>query len=111
MAAGILSAADATQWGNCLTQLTTALSDGGPEAMLQARRPDSLDLAAGITEQLPGLMNTGVETITQLAEDIVEGHRPRRTRPLKCRALAQGLVDNIPDPDRQRRPDDRRIYR
>ena len=93
------SLSDATQWGtDCLTQLTTALSDGGPEAMLQAAGQILSDLAAGITEQLPGLMNTGVEIITQLAEDIVEATPAMLdTAAEVLGALAQGLVDNIPD--------------
>lgn len=45
---------DATQWGtDCLTQLTTALSEGGPEAMLAAAGEIISDLAASIAEQLP----------------------------------------------------------
>ena len=93
------SLSDATQWGtDCLTQLTTALSDGGPEAMLAAAGEIISDLAAGIAEQLPGLMNTGVEIITQLAEDIVEATPAMLdTAAEVLGALAQGLVDNIPD--------------
>ena len=93
------SLSDATQWGtDYLTQLTTALSDGGPEAMLQAAGQILSDLAAGITEQLPGLMQTGVEIITQLAEDIVEATPAMLdTAAEVLGALAQGLVDNIPD--------------
>ena len=93
------SLSNATQWGtDCLTQLTTALSDGGPEAMLQAAGQILSDLAAGITEQLPGLMQTGVEIITQLAEDIVEATPAMLdTAAEVLGALAQGLVDNIPD--------------
>ena len=93
------SLSDATQWGtDCLTQLTTALSDGGPEAMLAAAGEIISNLAAGIAEQLPGLMNTGVEIITQLAEDIVEATPAMLdTAAEVLGALAQGLVDNIPD--------------
>ena len=66
------SLSDATQWGtDCLTQLTTALSEGGPEAMLAAAGEIISDLAAGIAEQLPGLMQTGVDIITQLTQSPV----------------------------------------
>ena len=93
------SLSDATQWGtDCLTQLTTALSEGGPEAMLAAAGEIISDLAAGIAEQLPGLMQTGVEIITQLTEDIVAATPAMLdTAAEVLGALAQGLVDNIPD--------------
>ena len=41
---------EAVKWGtDCLTQLTTALSEGGPEAMLAAAGEIISDLAAGIS--------------------------------------------------------------
>lgn len=90
---------EAVKWGtDCLTQLTTALSEGGPEAMLSAAGEIISDLAAGIAEQLPGLMQTGVEIITQLTEDIVAATPAMLdTAAEVLGALAQGLVDNIPD--------------
>ena len=90
---------EAAQWGtDCLTQLTTALTEGGPEAMMQAAGSILSDLASGIAEQLPGLMSTGVEIITQLAEDIVEATPAMLdTAAEVLGALAQGLVDIIPD--------------
>lgn len=90
---------EAVKWGtDCLTQLTTALSEGGPEAMLAAAGEIISDLAAGIAEQLPGLMQTGVEIITQLTEDIVAATPAMLdTAAEVLGALAQGLVDNIPD--------------
>ena len=90
---------EAVKWGtDCLTQLTTALSEGGPEAMLAAASEIISDLAAGIAAQLPGLMQTGVEIITQLATGIVEATPAMLdTAAEVLGALAQGLVDNIPD--------------
>ena len=90
---------EVVKWGtDCLTQLTTALSEGGPEAMLAAAGEIISDLAAGIAAQLPGLMQTGVEIITQLATGIVEATPAMLdTAAEVLGALAQGLVDNIPD--------------
>ena len=90
---------EAVKWGtDCLTQLTTALSEGGPKAMLAAAGEIISDLAAGIAAQLPGLMQTGVEIITQLATGIVEATPAMLdTAAEVLGALAQGLVDNIPD--------------
>ena len=90
---------EVVKWGtDCISQLSTALTEGGPEAMLQAAGSILSDLASGIAEQLPGLMSTGVEIITQLAEDIVEATPAMLdTADEVLGALAQGLVDNIPD--------------
>ena len=90
---------EAVKWGtDCLTQLTTALSEGGPEAMLAAAGEIISDLAGSIAAQLPGLMQTGVEIITQLTEDIVAATPAMLdTAAEVLGALAQGLVDNIPD--------------
>lgn len=90
---------EAVKWGtDCLTQLTTTLSEGGPEAMLAAAGEIISDLAAGIAAQLPGLMQTGVEIIAQLATGIVEATPAMLdTAAEVLGALAQGLVDNIPD--------------
>lgn len=93
------SLSDVAQWGiDCLTQLSTALTEGGPEAMLQAAGEILSDLASGIAEQLPGLMTTGVEIITQLAEDIVAATPAMLdTAAEVLGALVQGLIDAIPD--------------
>lgn len=93
------SLSDVAQWGiDCLTQLSTALTEGGPEAMLQAAGSILSDLASGIAEQLPGLMTTGVEIITQLAEDIVAATPAMLdTAAEVLGALVQGLIDAIPD--------------
>lgn len=93
------SLSDVAQWGiDCLTQLSTALTEGGPEAMLQAAGEILSDLASGIAEQLPGLMTTGVEIITQLAEDIVAATPAMLdTAAEVLGALVQGIIDAIPD--------------
>lgn len=63
---------EAANWGtDCLNTLTSALNEGGPEAMLQAAGQIISDLAASVTAQLPGLVTSGTEIIVQLAEDIV----------------------------------------
>lgn len=93
------SLSDVAQWGiDCLTQLSTALTEGGPEAMLQAAGSILSDLTSGIAEQLPGLMTTGVEIITQLAEDIVAATPAMLdTAAEVLGALVQGIIDAIPD--------------
>ena len=93
------SLSDVAQWGiDCLTQLSTALTEGGPEAMLQAAGSILSDLASGIAEQPPGLMTTGVEIITQLAEDIVAATPAMLdTAAEVLGALVQGIIDAIPD--------------
>lgn len=63
---------EAAKWGSkCFSTLTEALSEGGPEAMLQAAGQIISDLSASVTAQLPGLATSGTEIIVQLAEDIV----------------------------------------
>lgn len=90
---------EAVKWGtDCISTLTSSLTEGGPEAMLAAAGEIISDLADGIAEQLPGLMTTSVEIITQLAEDIVAATPAiLDTAAEVLGALAQGLVDNIPD--------------
>lgn len=89
---------EAVKWGtDCLTQLTTALSEGGPEAMLAAAGEIISDLAAGIAEQLPGLMTTGVEIITQLAQNLTDTMPAMLdTGAEVLAALAQGIINAAP---------------
>lgn len=89
---------EAVKWGtDCLTQLTTALSEGGPEAMLAAAGEIISDLAAGISEQLPGLMTTGVEIITQLAQNLTDTMPAMLdTGAEVLAALAQGIINATP---------------
>lgn len=93
------SLSDAAQWGiDCLNQLSTALTEGGPEAMLQAAGSILADLASGIAEQLPGLMSTGVEIITQLTQSLTDAMPAiLDTGAEVLAAFVQGVVDAIPD--------------
>lgn len=53
---------EAAKWGSeCFSTLTKALSEGGPEAMLQAAGQIISDLTASVTAQLPGLVTSGTE--------------------------------------------------
>ena len=93
------SLSDAAQWGvDCLTELSTALAEGGPEAMMQAAGSILSDLASGIAEQLPGLMTTGVEIITQLAENLTDAMPAMLdTGAAVLGALISGIIDAIPN--------------
>ena len=89
---------EAVKWGTaCLTQLPTALSEGGPEAMLAAAGEIISALAAGIAAQLPGLMQTGVEIITQLAQNLTDTMPAMLdTGAEVLAALAQGIINATP---------------
>ena len=81
----------------CVRTLTTALSEGGPEAMLAAAGEIISDLAAGIAAQLPGLMTTGVEIITQLAQNLTDTMPAMLdTGAEVLAALAQGIINATP---------------
>lgn len=81
----------------CVRTLTTALSEGGPEAMLAAAGEVISDLAAGIAAQLPGLMQTGVEIIARLATGIVEATpQVLSVAASVLGALVQGLSEALP---------------
>ena len=89
---------EVAQWGtDCINTLSTALSEGGPEAMLSAAGDILSSLAAGISQKLPGLMTAAVEIITQLTQDL-SNSLPAilDTAGEILSALVQGLVDNIP---------------
>lgn len=90
---------DVAQWGtDCISTLTTALSEGGPEAMLAAAGEIISDLAAGIAAQLPGLMQTGVEIITQLTQSLTNAMPAMLdTAGEVLGTLAQGIIDNLPE--------------
>lgn len=89
---------EVVKWGtDVITQLTTALSEGGPEAMLTAAGEILSDLAAGIAAQLPGLMQSGVEIITQLTQSLSDAMPAMLdTGAQVLGALVQGLADSIP---------------
>ena len=90
-----------TELGNygiqCIRTLSSALSEGGPEAMLQAAGEIIAELAAGVAEQLPGLMSTGVQILAQLAEGIVAATPQILSVAAKVlAALVQGLSTALP---------------
>lgn len=89
---------DAAKWGSeCFSTLTKALSEGGPEAMLQAAGQIISDLAASVTAQLPELVTSGTEIIVQLAEDIVAATPAMLDAAAGVMAaLVQGIVNNLP---------------
>lgn len=89
---------EAAKWGSeCFSTLTKALSEGGPEAMLQAAGQIISDLAASVTAQLPGLATSGTEIIVQLAEDIVAATPAMLDAAAGVMAaLAQGIANNLP---------------
>ena len=89
---------EAAKWGSeCFSTLTSALSEGGPEAMLQAAGQIISDLAASVTAQLPGLVTSGTEIIVQLAEDIVAATPAMLDAAAGViAALVQGIVNNLP---------------
>lgn len=89
---------EAAKWGSeCFSTLTKALSEGGPEAMLQAAGQIISDLAASVTAQLPGLVTSGTEIIVQLAEDIVAATPAMLDAAAGVMAaLIQGIANNLP---------------
>ena len=89
---------EAVKWGtDCISTLTSSLTEGGPEAMLAAAGEIISDLASGIAEQLPGLMTTGVEIITQLAQSLTDTMPAMLdTGAEVLAALAQGIINATP---------------
>lgn len=89
---------EAVKWGtDCISTLTSSLTEGGPEAMLAAAGEIISDLADSIAEQLPGLMTTGVEIITQLAQNLTDTMPAMLdTGAEVLAALAQGIINATP---------------
>ena len=89
---------EAVKWGtDCISTLTSSLTEGGPEAMLAAAGEIISNLADGIAEQLPGLMTTGVEIITQLAQNLTDTMPAMLdTGAEVLAALAQGIINATP---------------
>ena len=82
----------------CIRTLTTALSEGGPEAMLAAAGEIISDLAGSIVQQLPGLMQSGVEIIAQLTQSLTDAMPTMLdTAGEVLGALVQGIIDNLPE--------------
>lgn len=90
---------DVTQWGtDCISTLTTSLTESGPEAMLAAAGEILSELAAGIAAQLPGLMQSGVEIITQLTQSLTNAMPAMLdTAGEVLGTLTQGIIDNLPE--------------
>lgn len=89
---------EVVKWGtDCISTLTSSLTEGGPEAMLAAAGEIVSDLADGIAEQLPGLMTTGAEIITQLAQNLTDTMPAMLdTGAEVLAALAQGIINATP---------------
>lgn len=84
---------DAGSWGvECIRNLTDALSNGGPEAMLSAAGGILSDLAAGIVEQLPGMVSAGVNIIAYLAQSLVAATPEMLTTGA---SIVDALVDSL----------------
>ena len=92
------SLGDAAQWGtDCLTTLTSALSEGGPEAMLAAAGDILSSLACGIAARLPDLAASGVEIVTTLTQKLTTAMPAiLSTGGQMLEALVQGVAQNIP---------------
>ena len=92
------SLGDAAQWGtDCLTTLTSALSEGGPEAMLAAAGDILASLACGIAARLPDLAASGMEIVTTLTQKLTTAMPAiLSTGGQMLEALVQGVAQNIP---------------
>ena len=92
------SLGDAAQWGtDCLTTLTSALSEGGPEAMLAAAGDILSSLACGIAARLPDLAASGMEIVTTLTQKLTTAMPAiLSTGGQMLEALVQGVAQNIP---------------
>lgn len=89
---------DAAQWGtDCLTALTSALSQGGPEAMLAAAGDILASLASGIAARLPDLAASGVEIVTTLTQKLNQNLPGILTAAGNMlEALVQGIAQSLP---------------
>lgn len=89
---------EAAKWGaECFSTLTSALTDGGPEAMLQAAGEIIAELAASISAQLPGLAGSAVEIIAQLSQNLTAAMPSiLDTGAQVLSALITGITANLP---------------
>lgn len=89
---------EAAKWGaECFSTLTSALTDGGPEAMLQAAGEIIAELAASISAQLPDLAGSAVEIIAQLSQDLTAAMPSiLDTGAQVLSALITGITANLP---------------
>ncbi len=90
---------DVVKWGtDCISQLSTALTEGGPEAMMQAAGEILSDLASGIAEQLPGLMTTSAtEVVTRFVDYLGDNADAIVDAGVQLmESLVTGIANNLP---------------
>ena len=89
---------EVAQWGtDCISALTTALSEGGTEAMLDAASSILEDLTAGIVRAIPGLASAATQTITQLVQYLADHQDAIFDAGLELlEQLIIGITDNLP---------------
>ena len=89
---------EVAQWGtDCISTLTTALSEGGTEAMLDAASSILEDLTAGIVRAIPGLASAATQTITQLVQYLADHQDAIFDAGLELlEQLIIGITDNLP---------------
>lgn len=92
------SLSDVAQWGiDCLTQLSTALTEGGPEAMMQAAGEILSDLASGIAEQLPDLITSATEVVTGFVDYLGDNADAIVDAGVQLmESLVTGIANNLP---------------
>lgn len=63
---------EAVKWGtDCISTLTSSLTEGGPEAMLAAAGEIITQLAQNLTDTMPAMLDTGAEVLAALAQGII----------------------------------------
>ena len=89
---------EVAQWGtDCISTLTTALSEGGTEAMLDAASSILENLTAGIVRAIPGLASAATQTITQLVQYLADHQDAIFDAGLELlEQLIIGITDNLP---------------
>ena len=89
---------DAAKWGaECFSTLTSALTEDGPEGLLQAAGQIISDLSASISAQLPGLTEAAVEIIAQLSQDLTAAMPSiMDTGAQVLSALITGITESLP---------------
>lgn len=88
----------AAQWGtDCLSTLTEALTEGGPEAMLDAASSILENLTEGIVQTIPGLASAATQAITQLVQYLADHQDAIFDAGIQLlEQLIIGITDNLP---------------
>ena len=88
----------AAQWGtDCLSTLTEALTEGGPEAMLDAASSILENLTEGIVQAIPGLASAATQAITQLVQYLADHQDAIFDAGIQLlEQLIIGIYDNLP---------------